>query len=129
VLLIGLAAGAIFVRSLGSAVILLGAVSLLVALAFLLLAAPDVAITEAAIGSALTTLVYVLALRRTDSVHRADTDGELGMERAGGTAKGAFKGAPRIDGVARAADGSVLQSGVSSAGASRASEAKGDSRA
>ena len=80
VLLIGLAAGAIFVRSLGSAVILLGAVSLLVAVVFLLLAAPDVAITEAAIGSALTTLVYVLALRRTDSVHRTDTDGAASAE-------------------------------------------------
>ncbi len=98
VLLIGLAAGAIFVRSLGSAVILLGAVSLLVAVVFLVLAAPDVAITEAAIGSALTTLVYVLALRRTDSVHRTDTGG-----------------AANADSVARAADGSVLQSGAASA--------------
>lgn len=80
VILIGLAAGAIFVRSLGSAVILLGAVSLLVAVVFLILAAPDVAITEAAIGSALTTLVYVLALRRTNSVHRIDTDGATSAE-------------------------------------------------
>ncbi len=113
VLLIGLAAGAIFVRSLGSAVILLGAVSLLVAVVFLLLASPDVAITEAAIGSALTTLVYVLALRRTDSVHRADTDGS-----------------PKADSVARAADGSVRPSGVPGAsGASGNLGAKGGSRA
>jgi uncharacterized MnhB-related membrane protein len=76
VLLIGLAAGAIFVRSLGSAVILLGTVSLLVATTFLLLAAPDVAITEAAIGSALTTLVYVLALKRTNSIDSLEDDGE-----------------------------------------------------
>jgi uncharacterized MnhB-related membrane protein len=68
VLVLGMAAGAIFVRSLGSAVILLSAVSLFASLIFLVLAAPDVAITEAAIGSALTTVVYVLALVRTGSV-------------------------------------------------------------
>jgi len=75
VLLIGLAAGAVFVRSLGSAVILLGTVSLLVSATFLLLAAPDVAITEAAIGSALTTLVYVLVLKRTNSVDSIEDGG------------------------------------------------------
>jgi uncharacterized MnhB-related membrane protein len=77
VLLIGLAAGAVFVRSLGSAVILLGTVSLLVSATFLLLAAPDVAITEAAIGSALTTLVYVLVLKRTNSVDSLEDGSNL----------------------------------------------------
>ncbi|MDD5265462.1 MAG: DUF4040 domain-containing protein [Candidatus Bipolaricaulis sp.] len=39
--------------------------SLLLAAVFLLAGAPDVAITEAAIGAALSTFVYILAIRRT----------------------------------------------------------------
>ena len=39
--------------------------SLLMAAVYLLSAAPDVAITEAALGSALVTFVYILAIRKT----------------------------------------------------------------
>lgn len=95
IFLIILAAGAIFVRSLGSAVILLGTVSLLVAATFLLLAAPDVAITEAAIGSALTTLVYVLALKRTNSVDSLEDENE---SRAGKKSEAAPAGSSAAGG-------------------------------
>jgi len=47
------------------AVIALGALSLLLALLFYLLQAPDVAIAEAGIGAAITTAVYVVAIRAT----------------------------------------------------------------
>ncbi|NLE95114.1 MAG: DUF4040 domain-containing protein [Dehalococcoidia bacterium] len=47
------------------AVIALGALSLLLALLFYMLQAPDVAIAEAGIGAAITTAVYVFALRAT----------------------------------------------------------------
>jgi len=65
VLLVAMALATVFCRSLASAVILLSTLSLFVSLLFVLVAAPDVAITEAAIGSALTTVVFVLALYRT----------------------------------------------------------------
>lgn len=71
-LLILMALAAIFSRSLASAIILLSTLSLFAALLFVLVAAPDVAITEAAIGSALTTVVFVLALYRTRNASAAD---------------------------------------------------------
>lgn len=40
--------------------------SLFAAVSFLLLAAPDVAMAEAAIGSGLGTFIFLYALRRTD---------------------------------------------------------------
>ncbi|MFC2008788.1 hydrogenase subunit MbhD domain-containing protein [Chloroflexota bacterium] len=47
------------------AVIALAAMSLLVALEFYLLQAPDVAIAEAGIGAAVTTAIFVIAIRAT----------------------------------------------------------------
>ncbi len=48
-----------------SAVIGMGLFSLVLAATYLLHSAPDVAVTEAAIGAALVTVIYVLAIRRT----------------------------------------------------------------
>jgi len=48
-----------------NAVIASGAISLIVSVIFLILAAPDVAMTEASIGSALTTIVFLYALSKT----------------------------------------------------------------
>jgi energy-converting hydrogenase B subunit D len=64
VLMIVAAVTALYLKNLSSAVIAAGAVSLLASVLFLLLAAPDVAMTEAAIGSALTTVVFLYALSR-----------------------------------------------------------------
>jgi len=64
VLMIGAAVFALYVRSLLSAVIAAGSISLLASIMYVLLAAPDVAMTEAAIGSGMTTLVFLLALKR-----------------------------------------------------------------
>lgn len=66
--LLGVLAGAavaVWLRDLLAAVIALAASSLLLSLAFYLLQAPDVAIAEAGIGAALTTAIYVLAIRKT----------------------------------------------------------------
>ncbi|MFP4151797.1 MAG: Na(+)/H(+) antiporter subunit B [Alkalispirochaeta sp.] len=79
-LLIGMALGAIVVKSLVSAVVFMSSLSLLASVLFLFVAAPDVAITEAAIGSGLTTLVFVLALYRTRSAPAED--GSAPMNRA-----------------------------------------------
>lgn len=48
-----------------SAIIGMGLFSFLLAAAYMLLKAPDVAITEATIGAALVTAIYILAIRRT----------------------------------------------------------------
>ena len=55
---------AIVQKSLLSAVIAAGAISLLASLLYIVLAAPDVAMTEAAIGSGLTTIVFLFALNK-----------------------------------------------------------------
>ncbi len=67
--LIGLivtALAVVFFKDLISAAIALGASSLLLALQFYLLRAPDVAIAEAAVGAALTTAIFIFAIRSTD---------------------------------------------------------------
>lgn len=51
-------------RSLPIAILAAGLVSLLASIQFLLLAAPDVAMTEAAIGSGLTTFLFFFVLGR-----------------------------------------------------------------
>jgi energy-converting hydrogenase B subunit D len=48
-----------------TAVMSMGLLSLILAAVYLLARAPDVAITEAAIGAALVTLIYLLAIRRS----------------------------------------------------------------
>lgn len=52
-------------KDLISAAIALGSSSLLLSLEFFLLRAPDVAIAEAAVGAALTTAIYIFAIKST----------------------------------------------------------------
>jgi uncharacterized MnhB-related membrane protein len=63
-MLIAAIAASIF-RDLISAVIAAALVSLVAAILFYLLQAPDVAMAEAAIGAALTTAIFIIAIRRT----------------------------------------------------------------
>jgi energy-converting hydrogenase B subunit D len=56
---------AIWFKDLLASVLALAAASLLVSLEFYILQAPDVAIAEAGIGAALTTAIYIIAVRRT----------------------------------------------------------------
>jgi len=63
-MLIAAIAASIF-RDLISAVIATALVSLIAAILFYLLQAPDVAMAEAAIGAALTTAIFIIAIRRT----------------------------------------------------------------
>jgi uncharacterized MnhB-related membrane protein len=57
--------------ALGTSILAAGLVSLLASVMFLLLAAPDVAMTEAAIGSGLTTFLFFFVLGR---VRRGEHD-------------------------------------------------------
>jgi uncharacterized MnhB-related membrane protein len=52
-------------KDLINAVLFLAAFSLLLSLEFYLLQAPDVAIAEASIGAAITTAIFVVAIRAT----------------------------------------------------------------
>jgi len=52
-------------RDLISAVIAAALVSLIASILFYFLQAPDVAMAEAAIGAALTTAIFIIAIRRT----------------------------------------------------------------
>ncbi len=52
-------------KDLLNAVIAAGFVSLIAAILFYFLQAPDVAMAEASIGAALTTAIFVIAIRKT----------------------------------------------------------------
>ncbi len=47
-------------------VLSLSLLSLLTSILFFILNAPDVAITEAAVGAALTTVIFIFGIRRTE---------------------------------------------------------------
>lgn len=66
VILVVLCAFALESRDLLTGTIVLSVVSLLSALLFYLLHAPDVAITEAAVGAGVSTVIFVWAIRVTD---------------------------------------------------------------
>jgi len=55
---------AIYAKKLVTSIIAAGVIGLFASIIYLLLAAPDVAMTEAAIGSALTTVVFLYALNK-----------------------------------------------------------------
>ncbi len=63
--LIGTAVYAVRQRDLLYAVIATGVISLALTALFLVLQAPDVALTEAAIGVALTTIIFIITIRNT----------------------------------------------------------------
>ena len=60
------ASAAVLTRQLVSAVVLVGVATLVAAYFFLRLGAPDVAMTEAAIGAGLSTFLFLVAVRRTE---------------------------------------------------------------
>jgi len=77
-LMIGAAAYSVMQKDLLYAVIGTGLISLVLSILFLLLQAPDVALTEAAIGVALTTIVFIITIRNTvrqedEPTHRKKT--------------------------------------------------------
>ena len=56
---------AVMLDNMLSAVISAGLASLFAAVVYVVLAAPDVAMTEASIGSGLTTMIFLYAIRKT----------------------------------------------------------------
>lgn len=70
VLCVGILVGgmlAVLLDSMISAVISAGLASLFASVVYVVLAAPDVAMTEASIGSGLTTMIFLYAIRKTQN--------------------------------------------------------------
>lgn len=67
--MIAMAVIAVVHKKLTVAIIAAGVVSLFASILYLLLAAPDVAMTEAAIGSGLTTIIFFYVLNKIRSKH------------------------------------------------------------
>lgn len=63
-MLVGAIAASIF-KDLMNSVIAMALVSLIASILFYFLQAPDVAMAEASIGAALTTAIFIIAIRRT----------------------------------------------------------------
>lgn len=63
---------AVHLKSIVSAVISAGLASLFASVTYLSLAAPDVAMTEAAIGSGLTTIIFLFTVRKTEDPNKND---------------------------------------------------------
>lgn len=64
-IMLGAAVYAVVQKDLLYAVLATGVISLILSVLFYLLQAPDVALTEAAIGVALTTIIFVITIRNT----------------------------------------------------------------
>ena len=60
---------AVLSEKMPTAILASGAISLLASIFFLVLASPDVAMTEAAIGAGLTTFLFFIILRKTEKSH------------------------------------------------------------
>ncbi|MDI9368909.1 MAG: DUF4040 domain-containing protein [Thermotogota bacterium] len=71
VVMVGLAIFAIEANKLLTSVIMLSAMGLLSVILFVIMIAPDVAITEASVGAGLTTAIFLLSLR---NLKRADVE-------------------------------------------------------
>jgi energy-converting hydrogenase B subunit D len=66
ILQIAAAIYAVIQKDLLYAVIATSVISLILSIFFYILQAPDVALTEAAIGAALTTIIFVITIRNTE---------------------------------------------------------------
>lgn len=65
ILMLALYAIAVEMKDLLHSVIVLAGASILLAVAFYVLQAPDIAITQAAVGAGITTVLFVIAISRT----------------------------------------------------------------
>ena len=75
-LLIATALAATFARDLLAAVIIFSAYSMIMALLWQLLQAPDLALTEAAVGAGITTVLFVVAVFKTRRMEEDRKEGE-----------------------------------------------------
>lgn len=67
IIIVTMAVAVLVVKKIKTAVLVSGVVSLIASIMYLLLASPDVAMTEAAIGSGLTTIIFFYVLNKMRS--------------------------------------------------------------
>ena len=72
--LIGCALAVSFTRKVLSAVIIFMSYSIVMSIIWLLLEAPDLALTEAAIGAGITSILFFLAIKRINTMERKKGD-------------------------------------------------------
>lgn len=72
--MVGLAVSVLFMRNLMASAVALAGFSLLLALEFYVLQAPDVAIAEAGIGAGLTTAIFMVAIRAVSAKGKKKTE-------------------------------------------------------
>ncbi len=65
---------AIQLKDMVAAIVSAGVVSLFASIIFVLLASPDVAMTEASIGSGLTTVIFLYALSKIKKIRQDEQD-------------------------------------------------------
>jgi energy-converting hydrogenase B subunit D len=65
---------AVILNNMVSAVISAGLASLFASVVYVVLAAPDVAMTEASVGSGLSTMIFLYAIRKTQKIDSEDEE-------------------------------------------------------
>lgn len=74
--LVGCALAVSFTRKVLSAVIIFMSYSIVMSIIWLLLQAPDLALTEAAIGAGITSILFFLAIKRINTMERKKGGGD-----------------------------------------------------
>jgi len=77
IILVAAAIYAVLQKDLLYAVISTGVISIVLSVFFFLMQAPDVALTEAAIGIALTTIIFIITIRNTSRYEDDPKDNSL----------------------------------------------------
>ena len=76
IFLVGCALAVSFTRKVLSAVIIFMSYSIVMSIIWLLLEAPDLALTEAAIGAGITSILFFLAIKRINTMERKRGGGD-----------------------------------------------------
>ena len=72
---VGLAAATVLSRKLLPSVLIFMAYSSIMAIAWIFMRSPDLAIAEAAIGAGVTTVLFIATLRRVNALKEGERDG------------------------------------------------------
>ena len=81
IFLIGCALAVSLTRKVISAVIIFMSYSIVMSIIWILLEAPDLALTEAAIGAGITSILFFLAIKRINTMERQKGGGEAWKEK------------------------------------------------
>ncbi|OVE85964.1 DUF4040 domain-containing protein [Natronolimnobius baerhuensis] len=97
-----------FARDVVGTIVMFAGLTLAIAVIWVLLAAPDVALIEAAVGAGVTSVLFLIALKKTTGISASDDDAETGSAAETDT--------PTTDGGEVVADAEAGQSSDDSSG-------------